>query len=99
MNKVETDLVNKKLTNETLQRQEEIMTRLLEAERAEREREYDPKRKADQAKGVEPASPPSLQEYLKKRESEVELYRTVSPTLTPYYKGLVEQYFKALKKG
>ncbi len=99
MNKVETDLVNKKLSNETLQRQEEIMTRLLEAERAEREREYDPKRKAEQAKGVEPASPPSLQEYLKKRESEVELYRTVSPTLTPYYKGLVEQYFKALKKG
>ena len=98
MEKVETDLVNKKLTNETMMRQEEILTRLLEAERAEREREFDQKRKAEQAKNYETASPPSLQEYLKKREAEVELYRTVSPNLKPYYKNLVEDYLKKLKK-
>ncbi len=99
MEKVEVDLVNKRLTNETLKRQEEILTRLLEAERAEREREFDQKRKAEQAKNYETASPPSLQEYLKKREAEVELYRTVSPNLKPYYKGLVEDYLKKLKKN
>jgi hypothetical protein len=99
MEKVETDLVNKRLTNETLQRQEEILTRLLEAERAEREREFDNKRKAEQAKNIEPKAPPSLQEYLKKRQSEVELYRTVSPNLKPYYKRLVEDYLKTLKKN
>lgn len=99
MEKVEVDLVNKRLTNETLQRQEEILTRLLEAERAEREREFDNKRKAEQAKNVEPVAPPSLQEYLKKRQSEVELYRTVSPNLKPYYKRLVEDYLKTLKKN
>ena len=98
MEKVETDLVNKRLTNETMMRQEEILTRLLEAERAEREREFDQKRKAEQAKNYETASPPSLQEYLKKREAEVELYRTVSPNLKPYYKNLVEDYLKKLKK-
>ena len=99
MDKTETELVNKRLTEETMKRQEEIITRLLEAERAEREREYDNKRKADQARAIEPKSPPTLQDYLKKRESELEAYRTVSPNLRPYYKKLVQDYVKHLKKS
>ncbi len=97
MNKVETDLVNKKLSNETLNRQKEIMTRLLEAEKAEREREYDQKRKAENATLKERNMPPSLEQYIKKREAEIEIYKTVSPSLKPYYKFLVEEYFKSLK--
>ncbi len=99
MDKTETELVNKRLTEETMKRQEEIMTKLLDAERAEREREYDNKRKAEQARTVEPNTPPSLMEYLKKRESELEAYRTVSPALRPYYKNLVQEYVKHLKKS
>ena len=98
MNKVETDLVNKKLTNEMQKRQEEILTRLLEHEKAEREREYDEKRKAETANEYERKMPPSLEEYIKKREAEIEMYKTVSPNLKPYYKFLVEEYFKMLKK-
>jgi hypothetical protein len=97
MNKVEIDLVNKKLSNETLKRQKEILTRLLEAEKAEREREYDRKRKAETAAQKKREMPPSLEEYIKKREAEIEIYKTVSPALKPYYKFLVEEYFKSLK--
>ncbi len=97
MDKTETDLVNKKLTNEMLKRQEEIMTRLLEHEKAERQREYDNKRKAETAAQKERKMPPSLEEYIKKREAEIEMYKTVSPDLKPYYKFLVEEYFKSLK--
>ncbi len=97
MNKIETDLVNKKLTNEMLERQQEILTRLLKAEKAEREREYDQKRKAEAATQKERKMPPSLEEYIKKREAEIEMYKTVSPSLKPYYKYLVEEYFKSLK--
>jgi hypothetical protein len=97
MNKVETDLVNKKLSNETLKRQKDILTRLLEAEKAEREREYDRKRKAETAAQKKREMPPSLEEYIKKREAEIEIYKTVSPALKPYYKFLVEEYFKSLK--
>ena len=43
--------------------------------------------------------PPSLEEYLKKREAEVEMYKTVSPALKPYYKQLVEEYFKSVKSN
>ncbi|MCB0706683.1 MAG: DUF4175 domain-containing protein [Saprospiraceae bacterium] len=97
MNKVEVDLVNKRLTNEMLKRQEEILTRLLEDEKAEREREYDNQRKSDTARNYERELPPSLEEYLKKREAEIELYKTVSPSLKPYYKFLVEEYYKSLE--
>ncbi|MCC7504069.1 MAG: DUF4175 domain-containing protein [Saprospiraceae bacterium] len=95
MEKNEVDLVNKRLTNEMLKRQEQIMTRLLEEERAEREREQDEQRQAQTAQQQPAKLPPALEEYLKKRRAEVDMYRTVSPSLKPYYKGLVEEYIKA----
>ncbi len=97
MNKSEIDLVNKRLTNEMQKRQQDILTRLLEHEKAERQREQDNQRKSEQAKNYERPLPPSLEEYLKKREAEIERYRTVSPSLKPYYKSLVEEYYKSLK--
>ena len=97
MDKIETDLVNKKLTNEMMMRQNEILTRLLEAENAERERKQDEKRKSEVAQDLERKLPPSLQEYLKKREAEIDLYKTVSPDIKPYYRSLVEEYMKTLR--
>ncbi len=49
MNKIEIDLVNKRLNNETLKRQQDIMTRLLEAEKSDRQRDQDEKRQAETA--------------------------------------------------
>ncbi len=97
MNKIETDLVNKRLDGEMLKRQQDITTRLLEAEKAERQREFDNKRKAETASEKKRELPPSLKEYIKKREAELEMYKTVSPALRPYYKQLVDEYYKALK--
>ncbi len=97
MNKIETDLVNKQLDGELLKRQQEIMTRLLEAEKADRQREKDEKRKAETTAEKVRKFPPSLEEYIKKRESEIDEVKTVSPALKPYYKFLVEQYYQSLK--
>lgn len=97
MDKTETELVNKKLTNEMMQRQNEILTRLLEAENAERERKQDEKRKSETAQELERKLPPSMQEYLKKREAEIDLYKTVSPDVKPYYRSLIEEYMKSLR--
>jgi hypothetical protein len=97
MDKVETQLVNKKLDAEVLKRQQDILTRLLEAEKAERQREWDEKRKSETAKEIKKELPPALQEYLKKREAEVDLYKTVSPALKEYYRRLADEYYKALK--
>lgn len=98
MNKIEEDLVNKRLDGELLKRQQEIKTRLLEAEKAERQREWDNKRKADVGKDKKRDLPHSLQAYLKKREAEIEMYQKVSPALRPYYKYLVDEYYRELKR-
>ena len=94
MNKIETDLVNKRLTNEMMKRQQEILTRLLEHEKAERQRDKDNKRKSETAQDYQRKLPPALEEYLRKRQAETEELRSVSPRLNPYYKRLVEDYFK-----
>lgn len=98
MDKIETELVNKRLTNELLRRQQDILTRLLEHERAERQREQDNKRKSETALEYEKPIPPSMEEYLRKRETEVEQFKTVSPALKPYYRNLVDGYFKGLQE-
>lgn len=97
MDKMETDLVNKKLTNEMMERQKEILTRLLEAEKAEREQEMDEQRQSEEARNIAKTLPPDLQEYLNQRREEITPYQKLSPALKPYYKQLVEEYYDDLK--
>lgn len=97
MDKVETDLVNKRLNAESLARQKDILTRLLEAEKAERQRELDEKRKAETGEEKQRPLPPALQAYLKKRQAEAAMYKTVSPSLKSHYRQLVDEYYRALK--
>jgi hypothetical protein len=94
MDKSETEIANKKLTEELLMRQQDIFTKLLEAEESIRKREKDDKRESNTGQDIPNKLPPSLEEYLKKREAEIQLYKTVPPSLKPYYKQLVEEYFK-----
>lgn len=99
MDRIETELVNKRLNHETLKRMKDIETRLLEAEKAERQREEDNKRKSETAQEKRKEIPPALQEYLKKRQAEIDMYKSVSPALRPYYKTLVDDYYKSLKSS
>lgn len=94
MEQTEKELVNKNLTAEALKRQQDILSKLLEAENAEREREQKQERESNTGKEMDRKLPPSLQEYLKQKNSEVDLYKTVSPELKPYYKNLTQQYFR-----
>lgn len=96
MEQTENDLINKQITAQTLKRQQEIMTRLLEAENADQQRDQDNKRESKTAQLKPRQTPPEIQEFLKKRQSETELYKTVPPDLKPYYKSLVEKYFKSI---
>lgn len=99
MDRTEIDLVNKRLTAETMRRQEDILKKLLDHEKAEREREMDEQRKSETASQFERKMPPALEEYLRKREAELDLYRTVNPSLRPHYKHLVEEYHRNLKNS
>ena len=96
MNSNEEDLVNKRLTQETLLRQQDILTKMLEHERAEREQKMDEQRKSETAEQQRRELPPSLEEYIRQRRAEVERFQRVTPQLRPYYRGLVDEYFRAL---
>ncbi|MCG8307289.1 MAG: hypothetical protein MI975_07835 [Cytophagales bacterium] len=96
MEQSELDLVNKQLTDNLIRRQQEIVTRLLEAEKAKRERDLDDEREAQQAKDYKQSIPKEFEEYIKAKEKEIELLKTVPAKLNPYYKKEVNEYFKRL---
>lgn len=96
MEETETELVNKQLTDKLIERQREILTRLLESEKSMREQDLDEERKGETAKDYEKEIPPAVEEYLRLKEKEVELLKTVPPKLYPYYKKEVGEYFKRI---
>jgi hypothetical protein len=98
MEETEMDIVNKQITQQTIQRQKDILTRLLKAENAMRERELDQERESEKADELNKALPPQFEEYLKAKEKEVELLKTIPLKLNPYYKEEVNKYFKRLSE-
>lgn len=98
MDQSETDIINKQITQQTLNRQKEIETRLLESEKAMRQQEEDEKRKAETARDVPKTAPKELEEYVKNKQRQTELIRTVPPSLSPFYKKEVDNYFKRINK-
>ncbi len=97
MEETEMDIVNRNITEQTLNRQQDILTRLLESERAERERDQDEQRKSEEAKNYQKRNPPAFDEYKKLKLKEMELLRTVPPELNSYYKQKVNDYFQAIE--
>lgn len=97
MEETERDLVNRQITEETIRRQEEILTRLLEAEKAEREREYDNKRESKEALQTPERNPNAFLEYQKLKKEQAEMLKTVPPQLAPFYRNLVNEYFNGIE--
>lgn len=93
MEKTEKDIVNDKITRQTLERQQEILTRLLKSEKAERQREEEQRRESQEAKEYQVSNPDDLFEFYKIRNREVELLKTLPPNLKPFYKNKVTEYF------
>ncbi len=98
MDQSETDIINKQITQQTLNRQQEIQTRLLESEKALKQQDEDEKRKAETAREIPKKIPKELEEYVKTKQKQTELIRTVPATLSPFYKKEVDNYFKRINK-
>jgi hypothetical protein len=96
MEQTELDLVNKQITEQTIRRQKEILTRLLEAEKSMREQNLDEERKGETAKDYSKDLPRAFEEYLRLKEKEVELLKPIPPKLFPYYRKEVNEYFKRI---
>ena len=90
-------LLEKNISNQTIERQRDILTRMLDAENAMEQRGEDEKREAQTAYEYELAVPESMLEYLKQKEKEIELLRTIPTKLNPYYKKETNKYFNRIK--
>ena len=93
MEQTEKDLVHKRMTNETLLRQERILSRLLESERAELEREIEERRESRSADNYEISNPDSVMEFYRKKLLEREMLRTVPPRVNSFYRSKINDYF------
>lgn len=94
MEQTETDLVNRTITQQTIKRQQQIMTRLLEHEKAEMQREKEQRRESREAGDLySQPSPAELEKYNRQQNSSSDQLRTVPPTLQPYYRQKVNDYF------
>ena len=94
MEQTETDLVNRTITQQTLQRQQQIMTRLLEHERAEMQREKEQRRESHEGSELySQPSPAELEKYQRQLQPAADPLRTVPPNLQPYYRQKVNDYF------
>ena len=96
MEQNEKDIVNKRISELTLKRQQEIMTRLLESEKADREREQEERRESNEARDIY-RTPPQFEEFKKLKMQEIEMLKTVPPGFTGFYKKLVNSYFQNLQ--
>lgn len=93
MERSELDMVRKQIGRQTINRQERILTRLLEHERAELEREMEERRVGNTAKNYDISNPESFFEYNRIRNRELEMLQSLPPGLKPFYRSLVESYF------
>jgi hypothetical protein len=94
MEENEVDIINDNITLESIKRQETIMSRLLEAEKAERERDEEETRESTEwMNNLSKRLVNPFEEYQKEKEKQQELLRTIPPSFTPFYKQKVKDYF------
>ena len=93
MEKLEEDIVNKRITNQTIKRNKDIMSRMLKAENAQQEREKEEKRKSDEYKG--PAKKHEIDElrYEESIKRQQDFLRTNPIEYQPFYKEKINKYF------
>jgi hypothetical protein len=85
----------------TIERQQQILSRLLDAQRSMRERDYSKEREAQTGKNYRALDPGSLPADLgaKKNSLYEDLLRAMRENYTRDYKDLIQRYFDALTKG
>lgn len=93
MEQIEKDLVNKRISQETIRRQQSIMTRLLESEKAEQTRDKEEKRESVEAKDYKKGNLVKLLEYKRKERSANDQLKLELPGMQGFYKTKVNNYF------
>ena len=98
MEETQKDLVNKKIVQETLNRQQEILTKMLESEKAEMKRGEEEKRQSTEAKNIKISNPFSNYKYNSIKNAATDFLKTIQPSYNYYYKNKINSYFLKFAK-
>jgi len=97
MKENEIDIANKKITLESLKRQQQIMTKLLDIEDALREQGEDNKRESkSNTSEYERAVQEMYELYEMEKLKQTEMLKTTPPNLKNYYQQKVDRYFNLI---
>ena len=92
MEQNEKDLVNKRITQETIRRQQNIMSRMLESEKAEQTREQEEKRESTEAKTQKISNPGLNYQYNMNKRTSQDNIQLALPLINLFYKNKVNSY-------
>ena len=93
MEKLEEDLVNKRITNQTINRHRDIMSRMLKAEKAQQEREREEKRKSNEFKGTQKNHSIDELKYEESIRKQQDFLRSNPIEYQPFFKEKINEYF------
>ncbi|NOY49489.1 MAG: hypothetical protein GXO88_02830 [Chlorobi bacterium] len=100
MEKQENDIVNKRISSETLERQKEIETRLLKAEKALLKREKDKKRESKEGKNMKRGNPKANFKYkMAETDNKNNIINRRPLKLQESYKKISDKYLYDLKSS
>jgi hypothetical protein len=91
------DLINKNISNELISRQNLILSRLLNAEKAEIERDTDEKRESKTALDIKKANPENYFEYKNQLKNENEMIKRNNFRLRSFYDQKYNNFLNQLK--
>ena len=101
MEEVIQDLLKNNVNPKTIERQRQILSRLLDAQRSAQQREYSKKRKAQAAEKYYSRDPGAVKNQydLNRKHLEDALNRALKEGYNQDYKNLIKTYFKTLEKA
>lgn len=91
------DLINKNISNELINRQNLILSKLLEAEKSEIERDFDEKRESKTAIEIKKANPEGYFEYNNKTKNENEILKRSNYQLRNFYDQKYNNFLNQIK--
>jgi hypothetical protein len=97
MEQTEKEIVNKKISRSTINRQAKILTRLLEHERAEKKQGKDKKRESKEGKDKINTEVKDFLDFKGLKDKEEEIFKQMQPMYSPFYKEKVNKYFYSLE--
>lgn len=99
MQEVITDMQTERLTDDLIQKQERILSKLLDAQRSINERDFEQERKSETGKNIVRKSPSELKLLKQKRDSlKEELDKAMREGYSKDYEELIRRYYELIQQ-